>query len=62
MFCSCFTWEVVLMDAPDTVKGISFYEINPESKLVTYVRDVPESAIKPPILGKVARQLRPGIG
>ena len=59
---SCFTWEVVLMDAPDTVKGISFYEINPESKLVTYVRDVPESAIKPPILGKVARQLRPGIG
>lgn len=59
---SCFTWEVVLLDAPDSIKGISFYEIDPESKLITYVRDVPESAIKPPILGKLARQLRPGIG
>lgn len=59
---TCLTWEVVLMDAPDTIKGISFYEIDPESRLITYVRDVPESAIKPPILGKVARQLRPGLG
>jgi len=59
---TCLTWEVVLMDAPDTIKGISFYEIDPESRLVTYVRDVPESAIKPPILGKLARQLRPGLG
>ncbi len=59
---TCFTWEVVLMDAPDTVKGISFYELDPETKLITYVRDVPESAIKPPILGKLARQLRPGVG
>jgi len=50
------------MDAPDTIKGISFYEIDPESRLITYVRDVPESAIKPPILGKLARQLRPGLG
>jgi len=59
---SCFTWEVVLMDAPDTIKGISFYELDPETKLIKYVRDVPESAIKPPILGKLARQLRPGLG
>lgn len=59
---TCFTWEVVLMDAPDTIKGISFYELDPDSRLVTYVRDVPESAIKPPILGKLARQLRPGLG
>ncbi len=59
---SCFTWEVVLMDAPDTIKGISFYEIDPKTKLVTYVRDVPESAIKPPILGSLARKLRPGLG
>ena len=59
---SCFTWEVVLMDAPDTIKGISFYELDPETKLIKYVRDVPESAIKPPILGKIARQLRPGVG
>lgn len=61
--CStCFTWEVVLMDNPETVKGISFYEIDPESRLVTYVRDVPESAIKPPPLGGIARKLRPGLG
>lgn len=59
---SCFTWEVVLMDAPDSIKGISLYELDPETKLVNYVRDVPESAIKPPILGKIARQLRPGLG
>jgi len=59
---TCFTWEVVLMDAPDTVKGISFYELEPDTGLIKYVRDVPESAIKPPILGKIARQLRPGLG
>jgi len=59
---TCFTWEVVLMDAPDTIKGISFYELDPETRKIVYVRDVPESAIKPPILGKLARQLRPGLG
>lgn len=59
---TCFTWEVVLMDAPDTVKGISFYELDPDTRKVTYVRDIPESAIKPPIIGKIARQLRPGLG
>jgi len=59
---TCFTWEVVLMDNPDTVKGISFYEVDPESNLVTYVRDVPESAIKPPPLGGLARKFRPDLG
>lgn len=59
---TCFTWEVVLMDAPDTIKGLSFYELDPETRLIRYVRDVPESAIKPPILGKMARDLRPGLG
>jgi len=59
---TCFTWEVVLMDAPDTIKGISFYELDPKTRKITYVRDVPESAIKPPILGKLARQFRPGLG
>lgn len=58
----CFTWEVVLADAPETIKGISFYELDPETRKIKYVRDVPESAIKPPILGKLARQLRPGLG
>ncbi len=64
---SCFTWEVVLMDAPESIKGISFYELEEDQgfngmPLVKYVRDVPESAIKPPIFGKIARQLRPGVG
>eukprot|EP00979_Chaetoceros_neogracilis_P007015 scaffold1459_cov183-Chaetoceros_neogracile.AAC.9 len=59
---TCFTWEVLLMDAPETIKGISFYELDPDTRKITYVRDVPESAIKPPILGKIARQLRPGLG
>ena len=59
---TCFTWEVVLADAPETVKGISFYELDADSRKIVYVRDVPESAIKPPILGKLARQYRPGLG
>lgn len=59
---SCFTWEVQLADAPDTVAGMSFYQISPETKKITYIRDVPESAIKPPILGKLARQWRPKLG
>jgi hypothetical protein len=59
---TCFTWEVVLNDAPDTIHGMSFYELDPVSRRITYCRDVPESAIKPPILGKLARQLRPGVG
>ncbi|KAI2506556.1 hypothetical protein MHU86_7871 [Fragilaria crotonensis] len=58
----CFTWEVALADAPDTVKGISFYKLDPITRKVSYVRDIPESAIKPPILGKLARDLRPGLG
>jgi hypothetical protein len=58
----CLTWEVVLMDAPDTIKGMSFIELDPQSRKIRYQRDVPESAIKPPILGKLARQLRPGLG
>ena len=58
----CFTWEVAIADAPETIKGISLYELDPMTRKVKYVRDVPESAIKPPILGKLARQLRPGLG
>ena len=58
----CFTWDVCLDGATETIKGMSFYEIDPETKKVCYVRDVPESAIKPPPLGKLARDLRPGLG
>lgn len=59
---TAFTWEVVLNGAPDTIKGCSLYELDPESRKIVYVRDVPESAIKPPILGSLARDLRPGLG
>ena len=61
---TCFTWEVVLEGAPEgsAIKGMSFYEVDPETGLVTYVRDVPESGIKPPPIGKLARQLRPALG
>ena len=60
--CTCFIWEVVIADAPETIKGMSLYRIDPVTRLINYVRDVPESAIKPPILGKLARDLRPGLG
>ena len=59
---TCFTWEVCLDGQTDTVKGMSFYELDPESREIVYVRDVPESAIKPPPVGKLARELRPGLG
>jgi hypothetical protein len=60
---TCFTWEVILEGAPEgsAIKGISFYEVD-ESGLVTYVRDVPESGLKPPPLGKLARLFRPAVG
>lgn len=60
---TCFTWEVLLSDdAPDTIKGISFLELDPVTRKIIYARDVPESAIKPPILGKLARMFKPGLG
>ena len=61
---TCFTWEVILEGAPEgsTTRGISFYEVNPDTGLITYVRDVPESGIKPAPLGKLARLFRPALG
>ena len=61
---SCFTWEVLLEGAPENaaIKGISLYEIDTSSGLITYVRDIPEPAIKPAPLGKLARQFRPALG
>lgn len=57
-----FCWEVVLEGIKETTRGISLYELNPETKLISYVRDVPEGTMKPPPLGNLARQLRPGLG
>jgi hypothetical protein len=59
---TCFTWEVRLQGQATSIKGISFYKLDPKSRLVTYVRDIPEPAIKPPPLGALARFLRPGLG
>ena len=62
---SCaFTWSVLLDGVPEeqAIKGISLYEVHPETRKVSYVRDVPESAIKPPFLGSLARKWRPGLG
>lgn len=59
---TCFCWEVVLDGVEQTTKGLSLYELNERTGLIDYVRDVPESAIKPPVLGRVARLVRPGLG
>mmetsp|Transcript_12394 Transcript_12394/g.19067 ORF Transcript_12394/g.19067 Transcript_12394/m.19067 type:complete len:356 (-) Transcript_12394:96-1163(-) len=59
---TCFTWEVCLEGVENTVKGISFYELDESTRLIKYVRDVPESVIKPAPLGSLARWLRPGLG
>lgn len=59
---TCFTWNVCLDGQEDSIKGMSFYELDPVSRLVSYVRDVPESPIKPPPLGRLARAARPGLG
>ena len=59
---TCFWWEVRLDGQKDAIKGISFYELDPETKKIIYVRDIPESAIKPAPLGNLARSLRPGLG
>ena len=37
-FSTCFTWDVCLDGQEDSIKGMSFYELDPESRLVTYVR------------------------
>jgi hypothetical protein len=60
---TCFTWEVVLDGVEaDPIKGMSFYDLDPITRKIVYVRDVPESAIKPPPIGLLARQLRPKLG
>lgn len=57
----CFTWHVeiagVPADAPD-VRGISFYELDSTGR-ISYVRDIPESVLKPPPLQALASRLRP---
>lgn len=52
----CFTWKVLVNGKPGP-QGISFYETNGDGK-ITYIRDTPAPSF-PPLLGKVARILRP---
>jgi hypothetical protein len=59
---TCFTWEICLDDQTETIKGISFYELDNRTRKISYVRDVPESALKPAPLAKLARESRPGLG
>lgn len=33
---TCFTWDVCLAGQEETVKGISFYELEPDTRLVSY--------------------------
>lgn len=62
IYSSCFTWDVKLEGQEAAIKGLSFYELDPTTRKIVYVRDVPESALKPPPLGAIARKLRPGLG
>lgn len=59
---TCFTWEVCLEGQTEAIRGISIVELDPKTRKMTYVRDIPESAIKPAPLGNLARTLRPGLG
>jgi len=59
---TCFLWNVVLKNADETITGISFLELDPESRKVVYIRDIPEPTFKPPAFGWLARKIRPGLG
>lgn len=59
---TCFTWEVKIDGQEQVVKGISYYEVNSDTRKINYVRDIPESPTKPPPLGSLARKIRPGLG
>lgn len=57
----CFTWHIEIAGLPDDapkVRGISFYELDSAGK-ISYVRDVPESVLKPPPLQAAATFVRP---
>lgn len=55
-----FTYTINIAGQPRGIKGITFYEVDREGK-VCYVRDIPESASKPPPVQLIARLLRPGL-
>lgn len=57
-----FTWHVAIAGvAGRQIRGVSLYELEPKSRKVAFVRDVPEPAIRPAPLGMLAAALRPGL-
>jgi hypothetical protein len=57
----CFTFEVKIAGVEATTKGVSFYERDPSTGLLTFIRDIPEPAVKPAPLQAIASWLRPGL-
>mmetsp|Transcript_20887 Transcript_20887/g.52823 ORF Transcript_20887/g.52823 Transcript_20887/m.52823 type:complete len:119 (+) Transcript_20887:1239-1595(+) len=55
-----FTYTIEIRGQPRGIRGATFYEVDRDGK-VNYVRDVPESATKPPPVQYAARLLRPGL-
>jgi len=55
-----FTYTIEIAGQPRGIRGITYYQVNDAGK-VCYVRDVPESASKPPPVQQIARALRPGL-
>eukprot|EP00929_Paragymnodinium_shiwhaense_P073885 TRINITY_DN37764_c0_g1_i1.p1 TRINITY_DN37764_c0_g1~~TRINITY_DN37764_c0_g1_i1.p1 ORF type:complete len:478 (+),score=142.73 TRINITY_DN37764_c0_g1_i1:113-1546(+) len=56
-----FTWHVEIAGVPEgapNIRGVSFYGLNDEG-LVDFIRDIPESAIKPPPLQALAANFNP---
>lgn len=57
----CFTWRVEIAGTEGSTRGISFYEFDPATNKIVYIRDIPEPAIKPPPLQKLASLKEPGL-
>ena len=63
---SCaFTWKISIAGVDGTVRGISFYDTKLDEKTgkrrISYIRDIPEPAIKPPPLQSIASVVNPGL-
>ena len=63
---SCvFTWRISIAGVEGTVRGISYYATEVDQKTgkrkISYIRDIPEPAIKPPPLQTIASIIKPGL-
>eukprot|EP00933_Yihiella_yeosuensis_P007450 TRINITY_DN112499_c0_g1_i1.p1 TRINITY_DN112499_c0_g1~~TRINITY_DN112499_c0_g1_i1.p1 ORF type:complete len:423 (-),score=94.30 TRINITY_DN112499_c0_g1_i1:390-1658(-) len=55
-----FTYRIEIAGQPRGIRGATYYEVDGNGKVI-YVRDVPESATKPPPVQLAARFLQPGL-